>query len=78
MKNQTLTFTELDLELGLERSIGSLTYFFTLTARSGYFLAGAFARSYIFSFSNYFYLKYNNVLYHYSGVSLLSQLYYSN
>ena len=48
MRNQTLTFTELDLELGLERSIGSLTYyFFTLTARfglSGRFI-GAFARS---------------------------------
>ena len=54
MRNQTLTFTELALELGLERSIGSLTYyFFTLLTRfglSGRFI-GAYARSLFLNFS---------------------------
>ena len=69
----------LEFERIPERAIGFLNYyFFTLMARSGYFLTGAFARSFIFLSSNYFYLKYNNVLYHYSGLSLLSKLSYSN
>ena len=48
MKNQTLDFTELARELGLERSIGSLTYyFFTLLTR----FIGAYARSLFLNFS---------------------------
>ena len=77
MINQTLTFTELDLELGLERSIGSLTYFFTLSARFG--LSGRLSfYSGLFLFSNSKFLSnFYNLINHYLGFSFLFILIYS-